>query len=315
MKNRTSYPHNESILILTNASAGLYQRDNARIVVFEMRDELVQVSRNIAAMVADRLAARVEESTATYSGKVIHVSATASERYILPDIRTVSQAIHDAIGITASPGRGDAITDYVGAALAVDASRIEIDADRLLTMLGVSVEYSDSVIQCDRCYKYVITQPATMWSNPNDGYIVHPDGFAVCAQCAANDHAAAKEYHEAYAHQWYVASAYRDASRVIPGWPDTYAGILPDGYTIAGYIPFDYTGRPTIPDMVDLMIGAGYTPSGYRDSAPPIIRKARFSRTAAYRYWIVYAPRQARIRRVIASAVPGFTATRPNEDK
>ena len=318
MKPKNHYPISPDIFEDTNASAGISAHYGTRIVVAEDGNDYRKISQNIAHATAQALQeAGIHSIVKTRPGQwgdaQTGLIVSANTPY-----KTIAQAIKHAIGATASPGHAEHVENRVRtetiipSALDDKNAEITIDAELLLTALGIEAAYSDSYIACDDCGRYVDTQPGTYDDNPNDRYQIHPEGYAICDKCAATSRNSAEAYREAYQQNWIIAYCYKDAHRA--NWPDSYAGILPDDYRIAGYLPWNLIENRTPANIARLIIAAGYQTSS-TDGHGPIIREARYSKTEPYRYTVIYTPPNSRAHKaVIAANLPGFTTTRPAAD-
>lgn len=316
MKIRNHYPINGDIFDDTNASAGISAHYGTRLVIAEDGNDYRKISQNIANAARNILQhAGISAHVAMRPGQWGDAQTGLIVDFTIP-YRVIAQAIKKAIGATASPGHAEHVENRVRAETMMppegNHAKIDIDAEQLLTALGIDAVYSDSYIQCDDCGRYVGTQPGTYDDNPNDRYQIHPNGYAICGKCASTNHASAEAYREAYQQNWIVAYCYKDAQ--LANWPDTYAGILPDDYRIAGYVPWNLAERHTPADIAREVIAAGYQTAS-TDGHGPIIRKARYSKTEPYRYTVIYTPPNSRAHKaVIAANLPGFTTTRPTAD-
>ena len=317
MKTKNRYPINSDIFGDTNASAGISAHYGTRLVIAEDGNDYRKISQNIAHATAQALQeAGIHSIVKTRPGQWGDAQTGLIVNANTP-YKVIAKAIKQAIGATASPNHGDRIENRIRTATIVSVNEdrnaeIDIDAEQLLTALGIDSVYSDSYIACDDCGRYVDTQPGTYDDNPNDRYQVHPEGYAICDKCAATSHGSAEAYREAYQQNWIVAYCYKDAYRA--NWPDTYAGILPDDYIIAGYIPWNLAENRTPANIARLIIAAGYQTAS-TDGHGPIIREARYSKTEAYRYTVIYCPPNSRAHKAVISAnLPGFTTIRPTAD-
>jgi hypothetical protein len=316
-KTRNHYPINRDIFDDTNASSGISAHYGTRLVIAEDGDDYRKVSENIAHATAQALQGLgIHSIVKTRPGEFGDRNTGLIVKMTTP-YRVIAQAIKLAIGATASPNHGDRIENRVRTATIISAdefgnAEIDINAEHLLSALGIDTVYSDSYIQCDDCQRYIDTQPGTYDDNPNDRYQIHPDGYAICDKCASTKHASAEAYREAYQQNWIIAFCYKDDQRA--NWPDSYAGILPYDYRIAGYLPWNLLENHTPANIARLIIAGGYQTAS-TDGHGPIIRQARYSKTEPYRYTVIYAPPNSRAHKAIVAAnLPGFTTIRPTAD-
>lgn len=316
MKPKNHYPINTDIFEDTNASAGISAHYGTRLVIAEDGNDYRKISQNIANTAQNILQhAGISAHVATRPGQwgdaQTGLIVSANTPY-----KVIAQAIRQAIGAKAGPNHAEHIENRVRTETIMPTEgnhvEISIDAEQLLAALGIDAAYSDSYIACDDCGRYVDTQPGTFDDNPNDRYQIHPDGYAICDKCAGSNRSSAEAYREAYQQNWIVAYCYKDAHRA--NWPDSYAGMIPDDYRIAGYIPWNLMENRTPANIARLIIAAGYQTAS-TDGHGPIIREARYSKTEAFRYTVIYTPPNSRAHKAtIAANLPGFTTTRPTAD-